>query len=340
MKAAILNAPNEIEFLERDVPEIKEDEVLVKIAYGGICGSDVHGYTGDQPFITYPRVMGHEISGVIEESRSDKFKNGDKVVIDPVFNCGHCYACKNGRPNVCKNMNVFGIHIDGGFQEYVKLPPKNVHKVDPSIDLKMAALAEPLSIGFEANYRADVGEDDTVTVLGVGTIGTMITLVAKSKGAKVIAVDVNKSSLELAKTLGADHIINAKDEDVAQKIDEYTGGEGSPVVIEATGVKQIIQDTLHYVSPAGRVVILTLVDKDLPISIAELIKKEVDFLGSRLSNNFIPSAIEFIENNDKISLLEDHIKVHPFTDIEQILSSKHESTSNIIKRMVKINKEL
>ena len=340
MKAAILQSPKKIELIKKEIPKLEDNEVLVKIAYGGICGSDVHGYQGDQPFITYPRVMGHEISGVVEKPNNSIFKKGDHVVIDPVLNCGKCYACNIGRPNVCRNMKVFGIHIDGGFQEYVKLPVKNIHKVNSSIDLKMATLAEPLSIGFEANHRARVKKDDVVTVLGVGTIGIMVTLVAKSQGAKVIAVDINENSLKLAQKLGADKIINANKDDVNEEIKKFTDGEGSSVVIEATGSKKVIQDTLHYVSPAGRVVILTLVDKDLPISIAELIKKEVDFLGSRLSNNFIPDAIEFIENNNKISLLEDNIKIYPFADIEKVLSGQHESTSNIIKRMVKINQEL
>ncbi len=335
MRSAILNAPNNIKIISKEIPSITKGEVLVNIKYAGICGSDVHGYKGDQPFITYPRVMGHELSGVVEKSLSKDFDKNDNVVIDPVFNCGECYACQNGRPNVCKNMKVFGIHIDGGFQEYVKVPKKNVHKVDTSIDLKLATLAEPLSIGFEANYRAKVTSNDIVTVMGLGTIGIMVALVAKHHGAEVIGVDINESSLNLAEKLGITKLINSSKENVQQKINEYTNNEGSPVVIEATGVPSVIQDTLYYASAAGRIVILTLVDEDLPVSISELIKKEIDFLGSRLSNNFIPDSISYIENNlNIIKKLEDHILVNDFENIEKVLNKKT-SNDSILKTMIK-----
>ncbi len=338
MKSAVLEQPEIIKLVDRPVPEINEGEILIKIKYGGICGSDIHAYNGNQPFITYPRVLGHELVGIVEKSKSKEFDKGEKVVVDPVFSCDECYACRVGRHNVCKEVKVFGVHMDGGFQEFAKLPKKNVFKLPSDVSLKFGALAEPFSIGFEANHRAQVEPGDIVTVIGSGTIGLMVALVAKYIGAEVISIDIDDSKLSIARELGIDYVINSKDSSPYNKIMEITDDEGSPVVIEAVGKEGTIKQTLSLVSAAGRVVILGLTDKEIPVSITEIIKKEVDFLGSRLNKNMFPKVVKMLQD-DKInfSLLEDYIDIYEIDKVNDAFENTIKHPGKHIKSLIKFD---
>ncbi len=317
-------------------PTLKDNEVLIKTKYVGICGSDIHAFLGHNPFISYPRVLGHEIVGITEDSRSDLFQKGDRVVVDPVLSCGSCYACSIGRHNVCSNLKVFGIHTDGGFQEWVKLKPENLIKIPKELDLKLATLSEPFSIGFEANTRARVNEDDTVTVIGTGPIGLMVSLVAKYIGAKVICLDIDRGRLETAKKLGINYSINTNVDNPLKEIRRITSGEGPSVVIEAVGKAKTIKDTLSYVSSAGRVVILGIIDEDVPISVSEIIKKEVDFLGSRLNRNMFPKVIEMFKNSSiDYSLLMSNIESYDYKSASNVFKNISNSSDNCLKTLLK-----
>jgi len=211
MKAIVVNKPFEINIADVDDPQIKSpDEVLIKVKNGGICGSDIGIYTGENSLATYPRIIGHEFGGEVVEVGSGvtKVKIGDKVAVDPVRSCGNCFACRNNRHNVCKSVEVTGVHRDGGFAQYVVAPEHAVHKVDTSkISEDLLCLVEPYSIGVQVNYRGRINENDKVLVMGSGPIGIAVMQVAKYRGASVIITDIVDQRLERAMDMGADKAV-------------------------------------------------------------------------------------------------------------------------------------
>lgn len=333
MRGLLLSKPGEFSIIERQVPKVNSGEVLVKIAYAGICGSDIHGYEGTNPFMVYPRILGHEVSGTIAEDPMGQWSAGTKVVVDPVVACGKCYACRVGRHNVCRDLEVFGVHRDGGYQEIVAVPRQNIALVPTDMDLSVAALAEPISIGFQAAYRSRLNADDFLLILGAGTIGLMVAAVAKSMGARVAITDISDYRLGMAKQVGADHTLNvAEQPDVDTFVKDLTGGEGPSVVIEAVGLPKTIEQSVELVAPAGRVVVLGLV-KEVKISMQQLFKKEVDLLGSRLNTNMFPQAVKLL--SEQTSTLRPFIsKIYPYTEADEAFRDRIAEPEKNIKTLL------
>lgn len=300
MKAVLVDKPFEVRLAEVPKPTIQNpDEVLIRVKYGSICGSDVGIYRGTNSLATYPRLIGHEYGGIIEEVGPGvkNLKVGDCVAVDPVRACGHCYACTHGHHNVCKDVEVTGVHRDGGFAEYVVAPEYASYKIDTSkVPLDVISLVEPYSIGVQVNHRARVGAGDRVLVMGSGPIGLCVMQVAKSRGALVMMTDLLDSRLERAKALGADVVVNAKETDVEQAALEFSGGEGMPVIVDSVCIPSSFEQAIRMACPAGRVVTLGLVDKPSAIASVQLVKKELDVMGSRLSNYRFPEVIQGFEN--------------------------------------------
>lgn len=288
MKAVQIPKAMELKVTELERPEINNsDEVLVKVKRVGICGSDMHIYHGTNPLATYPRIAGHEVAGEVVKIGAD-VKNinvGDHVVVEPIRYCGECYACRKGRPNVCKNLSVFGVHEDGGMREYFVLPEKQLHVVDAYLDWDEAVLAEPFTIGAQSVWRGAVEEMDTVLIQGSGPIGICILKMAKLQGAKVIMTDLKQERLAFAKENGADEVINASSEDVASRVMELTEGEGPNVVIDAVCLPFTFELGVNVVSPAGTVVVLGFDERPSQIPQLPITKKEVTIVGSRLQTN-------------------------------------------------------
>src|SRR5699024_6803767 len=172
-----------------------------KVKRVGICGSDMHIYHGTNPLATYPRIVGHEVAGevIAVGSHVTKLAPGDSVVVEPIRSCGECYACRSGRPNVCKEVSVFGVHEDGGMREFIVLPEKQLHPVDSHIDWDEAVLAEPYTIGAQATWRGNVQEGKTVLIQGAGPIGITNLKMAKLLGATVMISDLTNERLAFAK---------------------------------------------------------------------------------------------------------------------------------------------
>ncbi|MEK3906972.1 zinc-binding alcohol dehydrogenase family protein [Oceanobacillus sp. FSL W7-1309] len=303
MKAIRIPEAHIIEVLDIPVPELeKENEVKVKIKRVGICGSDMHIYHGTNPLATYPRIVGHEVTGEIVEVGSgvSKVSIGEHVVIEPITYCGECYACKNGRPNVCKEVSVFGVHEDGGMREFVVLEDKQVHKVDSEIEWDEAVMAEPYTIGAQATWRGNVGEGQTVFIQGAGPIGITVLKLAKLRGATVIISDFTNERLVFAKENGADYTINPSEVDVSGQINEITNGEGANVVIDAVGVPQTFELAVEVASPAGNVVTLGFNATPSSIAMMHITKKELTITGSRLQTNQFGKVVELI-NSKKLT---------------------------------------
>jgi L-galactonate 5-dehydrogenase len=283
MKAIAILGEQNIALIEREKPEIKKGEVLVKIKYVGFCGSDLNTYLGRNPMVKLPVVPGHEIGAevaAVSEGVPESIKPGMACTVNPYTSCGHCPSCRNGRPNACQFNQTFGVQRDGAMAEYIAVPWEKVI-VDNGISPRNFALVEPMSVGFHAVSRAKVIDLDIVMVIGCGMIGVGAIVRASLRGARVIAVDVDDEKLELAKTLGATNTINSRTEDVHARLQEITNGNGPDVVIEAVGSPITYQTAINEVAFTGRVICIGYAKTDISFTTKYFVMKELDIRGSR-----------------------------------------------------------
>jgi 2-desacetyl-2-hydroxyethyl bacteriochlorophyllide A dehydrogenase len=339
MKAARVITPKSLEICEVPMPVIANDyEVLIKVKAAGICGSDIHIYHGTSPVATYPRVIGHEVVGEIVKVGTNviKVQVGDHVIIDPVIGCGECYPCSQGRPNVCSYLQVRGVHVDGGYQEYVAAPEKSVHKLSKEISWEEAVLIEPFTIAAQIVSRAEVTKRDTVFVMGAGPIGLTVVQAVKRIGAKCIISDLVDSRLELAQKMGADMIINPSRDNVEEIIMKESNGLGLPVIIDAVCIPQTVEQAVKLAASAGRVITLGFTDKPSQIAQLEITKKELDIKGSRLHANKFPEVIQWFNNKevDPGLLISD---VYDFADIKKAIEKVENNPIETYKVILKFN---
>lgn len=282
MRQLVCVKPGQFAMLDVERPVLEAGRAIVRIKRIGVCGTDYHAYNGQQPFFTYPRVLGHELSGEIVELDSDEqgLNVGDKVAIIPYMYCGQCKTCEQGKTNCCPSLKVSGVHQDGGMQEYVSVPTSHLIQVN-DLTYDEAALLEPLAIGAHAVRRAAMSEDDIVAVLGAGPIGLGIMLFAKQCGATVIAVDMNERRLAFCSDwLGVEHTVNASG-DVAAQIEAITNGHMADVVLDATGNKRSMEQSFDYISYGGKLVYVGLTKDTLQFHNPDFHKRETTLMGSR-----------------------------------------------------------
>jgi L-gulonate 5-dehydrogenase len=287
VKAAVTRAKRVMEMV--DVPDPGEPgagEVLVRPEAVGICGSDFHYFLGDLGFELYPRIQGHEFAGMVEAVGPESppgLHVGDRVAVWPLTACGHCYPCRIGRPNVCSNINLIGVHRDGALQERLRVPVSQVFPVGDQ-DAALAALIEPVSIAVRAVVRARIEEGERAVVFGAGPIGQAVATAAIDRGASVLLLDPQRSRLERGKTIGAELLALENGIDAVAAAREWAGEEGPEVVFEATGVPEVAQSAIQLVSHAGRVVVVGLSSHDAPLRVGDLAFKEIDVLGVSCCN--------------------------------------------------------
>lgn len=262
----------------------------------------MHIYHGTNPLATYPRIVGHEVTGQVVEVGSgvNRLEVGDHIVIEPISYCGECFACKSGRPNVCKKVSVFGVHEDGGMREFVVVPERQAHLVDSEIEWNEAVMAEPYTIGAQATWRGDVHEGQTVFIQGAGPIGITVLKMVKLQGATVIMSDLTNERLKFAEESGADYTFNPKEVDSVEKINEITNGEGANVVIDAVGMPNTFELAVEVASPAGFIVTLGFNAEPSSIALMPITKKELTIVGLRLQTNQFGKVIELI-NEKKLT---------------------------------------
>lgn len=286
MKALQIPAPQRLEVTELPKPEAKAGEVLLKLKYVGFCGSDLNTFLGRNTMAKENVIPGHEIGAVIEalgEGCPDELKVGMTVTVNPYTNCGHCASCRNGRVNACQNNETLGVQRDGAMCEYIALPWQKIIPVK-DVTPRDAALIEPMSVGFHAVSRGQVTDIDTVLVLGCGMVGLGAVVRSVQRGATVIAVDLSEEKLEIAKTLGATYGINSREENILEKVMEYTDGMGADVVIEAVGNPITYVSAIDAVSFTGRVVCIGYAKSDVSFQTKYFVQKELDIRGSRNAN--------------------------------------------------------
>jgi 2-desacetyl-2-hydroxyethyl bacteriochlorophyllide A dehydrogenase len=279
MKVLVCDKPGELSYQEIDRPVATAGQAILKVKRIGICGTDLHAYEGTQPFFNYPRVLGHELA--LEVVDAEGFEKGEGVTIIPYFNCGKCIACRSGKPNCCAQINVFGVHIDGGMKEYISVPVSSLlHGEGLSFD--ELALVEPLAIGAHGVRRADVKEGEFVLVVGAGPIGLGIMEFARIAGAHVIALDINEQRLGFCKDkLKLADTINGATENVLERLQQITNGDMPTVVIDATGSLKAINNAFQYMAHGARYVLVGLQKENLSFSHPEFHKREAALMSSR-----------------------------------------------------------
>lgn len=281
MKTLICNEPGRLSLIERDVPAPAEGEVLVRIRRVGICGTDFHIYQGKHPFLEYPRVMGHELSGTVEDANgSNRLKNGENVYIVPYLACGKCIACRRGVTNACQSLSVLGVHRDGGMTEFLCLPEQNVVSAGKA-SLDEAAMIEFLAIGAHGVKRGGITAADRVLVVGAGPIGMSAIIFAKARGADVTVMDMREDRLDFTNSsLGANRTLLAND-DAEAYAKRLTDGDFFDVVIDATGNAKAMQRGFTFVAHGGRYVLVSVVRDDITFSDPEFHKRETTLFASR-----------------------------------------------------------
>lgn len=337
MKSLICKQPYQFEYADINAPELKPGHAIIKIKRIGICGTDLHAYEGTQPYFNYPRILGHELSGdLIDFDNADGFVPGDVVTIIPYFNCGTCIACKNGKPNCCVNIQVCGVHVDGGMQEYFSVPSHSLLDGE-GLSYDELALIEPLAIGAHGIRRAEVEEGEFVLVIGAGPIGLGTMEFAKIAGGKVIAMDINENRLQFCKeTLNVDFVVNANDNANEQLI-EITNDGMPTVVIDATGNQKAINNALQYVAHGGRYVLIGLQKNELIFSHPEFHKRETTLMSSR---NATRQDFEHVMNCMKRKLINPSTYIThkvKFEEVKDAFESWLKPESGVIKAMVEVS---
>lgn len=298
MKAVQIVKPEQLELIEVEKPVINEkDNVLVRMTAAGICGSDVGIYHGTNAAATYPRIIGHEIVGVVDQvgPNVQNLKVGDRVIVNQVTSCGECYPCRKGRGNVCDHLAVRGVHIDGGYREFIAVPESDCYILPDQLSDVDAVMIEPTTIAIQSCTRAQLEQEDMLLLYGAGALGSSILRIARQMCSHIIVADIMDDKLAEAKAAGAKYIINTQKEDFLEKVLEYTHGRGATVSIDAACVKDSLLNLLKATGNAGRVITMGFSTAPTEVNQFLITSKELDVRGSRLQNKMFGKAIEMIQ---------------------------------------------
>lgn len=343
MKVAVMNGIGKMGFVEREVPQPADNEVLVKLEYVGICGSDMHYYEtgriGDY-VVEPPFVLGHEPGGVVVEVGKDvkHLKVGDRVALEPGKTCGHCEFCKEDKYNLCPDVVFFATPpVDGVFQEYVAHEAALCFKLPDNVDTMEGALIEPLAVGFHAANQGGAHAGQTAVVFGAGCIGLVSMMALKAEGvSKVYVVDIMQKRLDKAMELGATEVINSMDTDVMAEIARLTEGKGADLIIETAGMEITTRQAIH-IAKKGATIVLVGYSKTgemtLPMSLA--LDKELTFKTVFRYRHIYPMAIEAVASG-KVNLKGIVSNVFDFDDIQNAMDKSISDKANIVKSVVKI----
>lgn len=337
MKAIKIEKPHEINVVEIEKKGPKKGEALLKIKSAGICGSDIGAFRGSNQLVSYPRIIGHELAGEVISIPENKkgIEKGDKVILDPYLYCGECYPCKIGRTNCCENLEVLGVHIDGGMAEFFTHPTQMLHKVPADMDWDLIPLAEPLTISLHGLHRGELKKGEHVVINGAGTIGLFAAMAAQEYGAVPILLDLVQDRLDFAEKIGIKHVVNIREENEIEEISKITDGRMAEVVLEASGSNQAIRNTLDQVSYAGRIVFTGWPKDSTLIPTGMITKKEVDIRGGRTSVNEFKEAIDLIYNN-KINAEAVLTKVIGLNEVPETITEIDKNPGDYLKVNVRL----
>lgn len=346
MKVAVMEGIGKMGYTQRPIPTPKDDEVLVKLEYVGICGSDMHYYEtgaiGDY-VVKPPFVLGHEPGGTVVEVGSNvkHLKVGDRVALEPGKTCGHCEFCRQGKYNLCPDVVFFATPpVDGVFQEYVAHEAALCFKLPENMSTLEGALIEPLAVGFHAANQGEAHAGQTAVVMGAGCIGLVSMMALKAEGvSRVYVVDVMQKRLDKALELGADGVINGRDEDAVEAVRRLTEGAGCDLVIETAGTEITTRQAIHMAKKGVNLVLVGYSktgEMTLPMSL--VLDKELAFKTVFRYRHIYPMAIDAVAAG-KVNLKGIVTNIFDFDDIQNAMDKSVSDKANIVKAVVKIARE-
>ena len=338
MKYIVIPEPGKVEVKEMDKPVLQPGEAILKVLYGGICGSDMGTYKGTFLYASYPRIPGHEFSAeVIEVADNDYgIKPGMIVTANPYFNCGKCYSCRRGFVNCCTSNQTLGAQRDGIFRQYYSMPIERIYD-GKGLDALTLSMIEPFCISYHSVQRTAVKQGDKVLVVGAGPIGLFAVMAAVLKGAEVYVSDVMQSRLDKALSLGAKGIIRTDKEDFAECVKSITNGDGFDVCIECAGLPQTFQNCIDAAAYRGRVGLVGVSKQKLDFAFTQIQTKELDIFGSRnaLKKDFV-ELIDLVRSG-KCDVKKIITDVYELENAENAFKEMRDDPSNRLKSVIKIN---
>ena len=343
MKTAVMLGIGKMGFEQRPIPEPKENEVLVKLEYVGVCGSDLHYYEFGEiakKYVKPPFVLGHEAGGTVVKTGRDvkHLKVGDRVALEPGKTCGHCEFCRTGRYNLCPDVVFFATPpVDGVFQEYVAHEADLCFKLPDNVSTLEGALIEPLSVGFHAAMQGNAHAGQTVVVMGAGCIGLMTIMALKAMGVpRVYAVDIMENRLKKAAELGADVVINGKEVDAVAEIMHLTDGKGCDLAFETAGTQATTVQCIHAVKKGSNVVLVGYSksgEVTLPMSLA--LDMELTFKTVFRYRHIYPMAIDSVASG-KVNLKGVVTDIFDLDDIQHALDYSISNKAEVVKSVIRI----
>jgi L-iditol 2-dehydrogenase len=333
MKRVKLIAPKRFIIEEVDIPKPALNEVLIKVKACGICGTDLHAYYGEHPFISYPIVPGHEFSGIIE-------KTDEHVVVEPLLTCGKCYNCKIGRYNICNDLKVIGCQTDGAFAQYITVPINKVFSIPKDMSFEEATFVEPIAVGIHAIKKAGDIKGERIVIMGAGPIGLIILQLSKIFGVKeVIITDILNSRLKLAKELGANYAINIKEENLIEWVYNTFGRDGIDKVFECVGGDQsiTINQAINLTRKGTRIILIGVFKRSLPVEIKLIQDRELEIVGSLVYTSIDFSEAINLLYTKKINVNKLISKLLPLERVEEAMKMLVEEKERYIKIILKPN---
>ncbi len=335
MLAIFCDTPGQLSAKDLPKPVRGEGEVLVRVRRIGVCGTDLHIFTGNQPYLSYPRIMGHELSGTVEEApHGSDLSVGDVVTIIPYISCGKCSACLKGKSNCCRNIGVLGVHRDGGMVEYLNVPQQFVLKAE-GLSLDLAAMTEFLAIGAHAVRRGNVGKGQKVLIVGAGPIGMAVAVFAVLDGGEVTMIDGRTDRLDFCKEhLGVAHTVSLGDGD-KDRLSEITNGDFFDAVFDATGNPKAMERGFSFVGHGGSYVLVSIVASDISFNDPEFHKRETTLLGSR---NATPEDFERVLQALREGKVPEALITHrmALADVPSQFAGLTDPKAGVIKGMVEV----
>lgn len=334
MKAVIMHAPGDVRVETIPDPTPQPGEALLRIRRVGLCGTDLSSWRGRNPLVSYPRIPGHEIAATIVDPGASNLPSGTHVTLSPYANCGQCSACRNNRPNACRDNRTLGVQRDGALAEFLTTPAEKL--LAGNLLLEELCLVEPLTVGAHAVARGQITSRDTVAIFGCGGVGLGAVAAAAFRGATTIAIDVDDAKLDLAREAGAAHLLNSTRQDLREALAALTQGHGPDVIIEAVGSPETFRSAVELVSFTGRVVYIGYAKEPVAYETRLFVQKELTIVGAR---NALPADFEQV-----IRMLEQHrfpvarvITTVPMNQTPDILRAWNDDPSRFTRIMINLD---
>ncbi len=344
MKALELVEYERFEYKDIQEPEIKADEVLIKVAACGICGSDVHGMDGSSGRRIPPIVMGHEAAGTIadigSEVNGDRWKVGDRVTFDSTVYCGKCWHCRRGEVNLCEDRMVLGVSCEdyrryGAFAEFVAVPERILYKLPDGLSFEQAAMVEAVSVAVHAVERTPVHLGDTAVVVGAGMIGLLCLQALRVAGcSRVISVDLDEKKLEMAKSLGAEACMNPSNTDVSSEVRKLTEGRGADLSMEAVGISPTLSTAIASLRKGGSCTLVGNLTKTVDLPLQEVVTRQISLIGTCASAGEYPACLDLIARGliDVDSLISE---IKPLSEGGEWFARLHKGEPGLTKVVLK-----